>query len=167
MTTQVSSATVVQVGIADMAVSTRPDEQLITYSLGSCLGLTAYDPQVGVGGMLHSMLPLSTKDRAKAAVKPLMFTDSGIQTLLEEMFRRGARKRNLVIKLAGGATMLDDKAFFRIGERNVAIARKLMWKNGLLIAATDVGDSVSRTMTLEMSTGRTLIRTNGHTHELE
>ena len=45
----------------------RPDEVLVTYSLGSCIGLSLYDPVARVGGLLHAMLPLSSLDPVKAA----------------------------------------------------------------------------------------------------
>jgi len=155
-----------QVGIADMRVTDQHGDVLITYSLGSCVGLTVYDPEACVGGLLHAMLPLSRNDQAKAKEKPSMFTDTGIQVMLTEMFRLGARKSNLIVKVAGGATMLDSKEFFRIGERNVAVVRKMLWKNGILIKAMETGGNISRTMTLHMDTGVTTIRTNGQTHEL-
>ena len=155
-----------QVGIAEMKISSHPDDVLITYSLGSCVGLSVYDPQAGIGGMVHTMLPLSSADPVKAQSRPCMFTDSGIELMLNELFGRGARKNNLVIKVAGGATMLDQQEIFRIGERNVAIVRKLMWKNGILIKAIEVGGTISRTMSLEIATGITRIRSNGQAHEL-
>ncbi len=149
-----------------MRISQCAEDVLITYSLGSCVGVAIYDPECCIGGMLHSMLPLGSSDPVKSQARPCMFTDSGIQLMLTEMFRLGARKSNLIVKVAGGATMLDSKEFFRIGERNVAVVRKLMWKNGILIQNMETGGSVSRTMSLHMNSGITTIRSNGQIHEL-
>ena len=58
------------VGVADMVVSNDPSAELVTYSLGSCLGITVYDPVKKVGGLLHLMLPESRIDAIKAVNAP-------------------------------------------------------------------------------------------------
>lgn len=153
-------------GISDLAVSNDPGEVLVTYSLGSCIGLVLYDPEACVGGMLHAMLPLSKMEKDKAAAKPAMFTDTGAVKLLTEMLRLGARKDRLIARLAGAASLLDDKKLFRIGERNYAVARKVLWKNDILIQAEECGGNKSRTLSLYMDTGRVTIRSQGQETEL-
>ena len=69
------------VGVADMKVSNNPEDSIITYSLGSCIGLIVWDPEAKVGGLLHYMLPDSNLDKQKAALNPAMFADSGIPAL--------------------------------------------------------------------------------------
>ena len=64
------------VGVGDMKVSGTKSEEIITYALGSCLGVTIHDPVVGVGGMLHVMLPNSKVDPKKAEKNPYMFVDT-------------------------------------------------------------------------------------------
>jgi len=154
------------VGISDMRVSKRPDDVLVTYSLGSCVGLSLHDPVAGVGGIIHCMLPLSKIDPVKAEANPCMFTDTGIPALIQALFDLGAERKNLVAKAAGAASLLDDKGLFRIGERNHTVLRKVLWKNSILIAAEDVGGTQARTMYLFMGTGRTVIRSGGRENEL-
>jgi len=154
------------VGIADMKVSTSREDVLVTYSLGSCVGLTLYDPVACVGGMVHCMLPLSTIDPVKAGNTPLMFTDTGVAATLQAVFNQGAERKRLIAKVAGGSAIMDDKGVFRIGERNYIILRKMLWKNNILIAAEDVGGTVARTMVLHMDTGRTSIKSGGVEKEL-
>jgi chemotaxis protein CheD len=149
-----------------MKVSTRRDDVLVTYSLGSCVGLTLYDPVAGVGGMIHCMLPLSKIDPAKAQANPCMFADTGIPALIQAVFNLGGERRNLVAKVAGAASLLDEKGLFRIGERNYTVLRKVLWKNNILIAAEDVGGTQARTVYLYMDTGRTVIRSGGRESEL-
>jgi len=157
----------VMVGISDLKVSDNPEEVLITYSLGSCIGLVVYDPVVVVGGLLHYMLPLSRVNPEKAASNPAMFADTGIPLLFREVFRLGARRENLVVKAAGGASPLtSDTGMFRIGERNYTILRKMLWKNDILLAAEDIGGTASRTLYLEVESGRTVVRSNGREVEL-
>jgi len=149
-----------------MAVSNRRDEVLVTYSLGSCIGLAVYDPSAGVGGLIHSMLPLSKIDPVKAKTRPAMFVDTGIPMLLQAVLDLGATRRNLVVKAAGAARLLDARGTFKIGERNYVVLRKLLWKNRILIAAEDTGGSCARTVTLYMDTGRTTVKTRGVETEL-
>ncbi len=141
-----------------MKASNRADDLLVTHSLGSCIGLSLYDPATGVGGLIHCMLPLSKIDPAKARANPLMFTDTGVPALLQAVFELGAVRRRLVAKAAGAASLLDEKGLFKIGERNYTILRKVLWKNNILIAAEDIGGTKARTMSLHMATGETTVK---------
>lgn len=154
------------VGISDMYVTCDPEDVVITYSLGSCVGVTLYDPVAKVGGMVHCMLPLSKIDPDKAAQKPYMFTDTGVTALLQSVFNMGATRANLIVKVAGAASLLDEKGLFKIGERNYTVLRKVLWKNNLLIAAEDVQGTISRTLLLYMKDGRTTIRSAGREVDL-
>jgi chemotaxis protein CheD len=149
-----------------MYASADPSEKLITYSLGSCLGLTLFDPIVRIGGLLHSMLPNSQMNKEKAAANPSMFTDSGIVALLQALLKAGAHKADLVAKIAGCGAPLHIEHSFQIGEKNHVIARKLLWKNSIMIAGEDVGGSHPRTMSLYMATGQTTVKTDGQEYEL-
>ena len=154
------------VGISDMCVSRDPSDTLITYSLGSCVGLSLYDPEATTGGLIHCLLPLSKMDVEKAKARPQMFVDTGIVVLIEALMRLGAQKRNLVARV-GGSKLLDTKSTFDIGDRNFAVLRKILWKNDILITAKDVGGSIARTMTLEIETGITRIKSQGQNSILQ
>jgi len=154
------------VGISEMQVSTTAEDVLVTYSLGSCVGLALYDPVACIGGLIHCMLPLSKIDPAKAAAKPCMFTDTGVPALLQAMFNLGASKKHLVAKVAGAAALMDEKGMFKIGERNFTVLRKILWKNDILIAAEETGGTIARTLYLYMDTGRTVIKSQGQEREL-
>ncbi|MEI6564316.1 MAG: chemotaxis protein CheD [bacterium] len=154
------------VDIAGASLASEMDEVLVTYSLGSCLGVALYDPVLHLGGMAHCMLPLSQIDPHKSQEKPFMFVDVGIPRLLDELFIRGSRKKDLIVRVAGGASIMDSTNLFRIGERNQAIFRKIMWKNGLLIKSEDVGGEQSRTLRLEIATGRLIVRSGGVERDL-
>ncbi len=154
------------VGIADMKISSNPDEVLITYSLGSCLGITAYDPVAKIGGMIHCMLPVSKVNPEKAQTTPYMFVDIGVPLFLQKMLEAGAQKERLKIKAAGCSSMMDEKDIFNIGERNFTVFRKIMWKNNMLIENSDTGGVKSRTMTLAIDSGITTIKSGGEVYEL-
>lgn len=143
------------IGIAEMQISRDPADLLVTHALGSCVGITLHDPIARVGGILHYMLPLSSLDPAKAAKNPYMFGDSGIPEFFQAAYKAGATKDNLRVCMAGGASVIQDSQKFDIGQRNVVIARKLFWKNAVLIAAEHVGGTLPRTLYLDMTTGST------------
>jgi chemotaxis protein CheD len=148
----------VVVDIADLAVSADAGTTLITYSLGSCIGVCIWDPKVHVGGLLHYMLPESTIWPDKARTSPAMFCDTGLPTLFRAAYELGAVKGRLVVKVAGGSQLLDDNGTFSIGKRNYLALRKIFWKNGVMIAAEHVGGSLSRTMKLDVGSGVATIR---------
>ncbi len=149
------------VGISDMKVSNKPDDVLITYSLGSCIGVVIWDPVAKVGGMLHYMLPDSSLDKEKAKLKPFMFADSGIPRLFKETYKYGAVKSRIIVKVVGGSQIMDSSGVFNIGKRNHAVLRKIFWKNKIMIAKEDVGGSGNRTVSLEVGTGITHLKVSG------
>lgn len=154
------------VDIADMQVTDEPRDTLVTYSLGSCIGVVIWDASRRIGGMLHYMLPDSSIARDKAEAKPAMFADSGIPLLFRSAYAFGATKRSLTVKIAGGSQLLDDNGTFNIGKRNYAMLRKIFWKNGILIESEHVGGSISRTLRLDVESGHVTIRTRGEEIEL-
>ncbi len=154
------------VNISDARVSNHPDDEIITYSLGSCIGVAAYDPSGKVGGMLHYQLPSSRENAHAPQRNPYMFADTGMSKLLEEMERLGVQKKKLRIKIAGGAQMLNDAQMFSIGKRNYAAIRQILWKNGMFIDKEDVGGNAARTMSLSVADGAVMIRSQGEHREL-
>jgi chemotaxis protein CheD len=156
------------VGVADMKISGQESDVIITYALGSCLGIAVHDSVARVGGMLHVMLPSSANHAEKAKQNPYMFVDTGVPLLFRACYQLGARKENLVVKVAGGASSRDNEEedSFQIGKNNFVMLRKLFWKNGVLIQAQDVGGRISRTMSLSVATGEVRIKSNGSEVEL-
>lgn len=149
------------VGISDIKISNASDDVIITYALGSCIGISVYDPVAKVGGLLHYMLPDSTLDEKKAKDNPAMFADTGIPTLFKACYRLGAEKKRMIVKAVGGASILDDTNFFRIGQKNIMAMRKIFWKNNVMLASEDTGANHNRTVRLEMATGKTFVRSSG------
>lgn len=149
------------IGISDMKVSSKPEESLITYSLGSCIGVIIWDPAVKVGGVLHYMLPDSSLDKEKAVRRPFMFADTGIPQLFKEAYKLGGVKSRMVVKVVGGSQIMDAAGIFNIGKRNYMILRKIFWKNKILVAGEDVGGTVNRTVSLNIATGVTNLKVSG------
>jgi chemotaxis protein CheD len=156
------------VGVADMKISGDDSDMLITYALGSCLGIAVYDFNLKRAGLLHCMLPDSSLDRNKAAGNPYMYVDSGMKVLLDNFYRNGSLKKNLIIRVAGGSSskVNEEEDFFKIGHRNLVSLRKYLWNEGLMLKAHDVGGYGSRTVTLEVENGKMLIKAKGSIKQL-
>ena len=93
------------VGISDIKVSNNAEDVIVTYALGSCIGIVVFDPIAKVGGMLHYMLPESALDQNKARENPAMFADTGIPLLFKACYKLGAEKKRMLVKAAGGASI--------------------------------------------------------------
>ena len=154
------------VGMADCRIGDAPDQVLATYALGSCIGLAIHDARAGVGGLLHFMLPDSAIDHGGSRENPWMFADTGIPMMLERICARGALKRRLTVRAAGGASMIDPKNIFDIGRRNYLAMRKILWKAGVMVHGAAVGGVRSRTVRLEIGSGKFFIQEGGEVREL-
>jgi len=154
------------VGVADMAIGSVADRQIVTYALGSCIGLTAYDPAAQVGGMLHFMLPQPNGKSDPKQLKQFMYATTGIPYMFRRLVERGALQSRLVLAGAGGAEILEGAANMAIGKRNRTMLRKVLWKMNLQLAAEDIGGAHARTMCLDLATGAVDVRARGHDKQL-
>ena len=143
----------VVISIADCRVSADPEVEFITFSLGSCIGVTIWDPEKRVGGMLHCLLPDSALAPHKGEVNPAMFADTGLPQLFRSVYELGGVKRRLEVKIAGGARFFATTPALDIGARNYAMVRKLFWRNNVMVRSEHVGGTISRTMRLNIGTG--------------
>jgi chemotaxis protein CheD len=146
------------VGIGECRVSSDVRARLITYALGSCIAVVAWDPIVKVGGLLHFLLPDSTSGTLRGAANPGLFADTGIPLLLEKCLNHGAARDRLMLRAAGGAKVLDSAGQFDIGNRNHSSMRKSLSKAGLFLHAEATGGVESRSVSLEIATGTMLVR---------
>lgn len=148
------------VGIADMKM-TRYEGTLITYALGSCVGIALYDPMIKLGALVHIMLPqMGNMDH----VNLFKYADSGIDETLRKMCVFGAVRNRLTAKIAGGARMFDikgDSGFGNIGLRNVESVKNILRDQHIRLASEDTGANYARTMLLDVSNGQVYIRTFG------
>lgn len=153
------------VNISDMKLSTNPEDVLVTYSLGSCLGVTAYDPVKRIGGLIHCLLPRASASPAKAQQNPYMFVTSGVAMMVRKLALKGADIKRLVFKAAGGANMRHDDMFLT-GKRNFEALLRLLERNDIKLTASEVGGNIPRTMFLHLDTGKVVLRSLGNEREL-
>lgn len=152
-------ADLIKVGMADYKVSREP-ASLISYGLGSCVGIALFDPVTKVGGLAHIMLPDSTQ--ARSAENPAKFADTCLPLMVEDMVKLGAVRARLLAKIAGGAQMFtfaNATDIMRVGERNSETVRTVLKKLDLRLIAEDCGGNYGRTVELKLVSGIFRIKT--------
>lgn len=149
----------ITIGIADMKMA-RQSGMLVTYALGSCIGICLYDQGIKLGALIHIMLPLNMEAGRK---NPLKYADTGIRETLRQMEARGAVKSRMTAKLAGGAKMFEVSggSLGNIGQRNIESVHMILKREGIRIIKEDVGGSVARTLLFDVSNGMACIRSYG------
>lgn len=148
------------VGIADMKMAQR-EGMLITYALGSCIGICLYDPLIKLAALLHILLPLNMETGRKS---PLKYADTGIRETLRQMERKGAARKRIVAKIAGGAKMFEIQGngnLGNIGQRNVESVHFILQKEGIRLLREDVGGTQARTLLFDVATGNGCVRSYG------
>lgn len=141
------------VDIADMQVSNAGRGFLEARSVGSCIAVVLWDPEARVGGILQYSLPESSLAPERARATPCMFCDTGVPELFKKAYELGATKKNLVVRVVGGAHLFDDRGAFNVGKRNYLMLRKLFWKNSIGIASEAVGGQATRHVRLNLENG--------------
>ena len=152
-------ADLIKVGMADYKVGRSPSV-LISYGLGSCIGISLYDPQRKIGGLLHIMLPDSTQ--ARTSDNPAKFADTGIPLMINDVIALGASRSRLVAKIAGGAQMFafsNATDIMRVGTRNAETCKQILKRNGIRVIAEDTGGNYGRTVSIDLATGSYKVKT--------
>lgn len=149
----------ITVGIADMKLA-KGSGILITYALGSCIGLCFHDQRLNLGALLHIMLPLNMEAGRK---NPLKYADTGIRETLKLMESKGASRSRITAKIAGGAKMFEISGgnLGNIGQRNIESVRMHLKREGIQLLKEDVGGSVARTLLFDPATGMACVRSYG------
>jgi len=150
-------------GVGDLGASKDPGVVIKTFALGSCVAVILYNPATRAAGMVHVALPDSKINPEKTRERPGYFADTGIPILLREMAGLGGRSdgRRIIVKLIGGAAIMDKNDVFNIGKRNLLAIRKLLWVHGLGAIAEDVGGNHSRTVSVKVDSGAVLVSCPG------
>lgn len=151
----------IKVGMADVNVCHSPDA-ITTLGLGSCVGVALYDKAAKVAGLVHVMLPDSTKVRQNQ--NRAKFADTGIDLLIEMLQKEGANRAMLTAKIAGGAQMFafgSNNDMLRVGERNVDAVKAKLRELGIRILAEDTGANYGRTVEFYPENGDFIIKSVG------
>jgi len=152
-----------RVGIAEYRVATAP-EVLISYGLGSCLGIMLYDPELKLGGLAHTLLPEHRSGMGEQ--RPGKFVSLAIRQMLQELLELGAGSDRIVAKICGGAHMFQpppEDPSRTIGQRNIVTARQTLAELDIELQAEDVGGGFGRTVEFDLASGKVILRfVRGH-----
>lgn len=149
------------VGISDLKIALPPDT-LITYALGSCVGICLLDPIAKVGGLSHIMLPSASISPTDQNI--FKFADTAIPDLVRRIEQKGGHSSRLKAKIAGGARMFESQsntnnnALWQIGQRNVTAVVDVLQKLRIPIVAKDVLENYGRTVSFDPATGIMTVR---------
>lgn len=149
----------ITIGIADMKMA-QYKGMLITYALGSCIGICLYDKQIKLGALIHIMLPVNGETGRTNTMK---YANTGIRETLKLMVAKGASKSRITAKIAGGAKMFETHggALGNIGQRNIDCVRMTLKAEGIPLLKEDVGGSAARTLLFDVGTGLGCVRCYG------
>ena len=140
--------------IADMKMA-KGEGMLVTYALGSCIGICLHDPVLKLGALVHIMLPLNMETGRK---NPMKYADTGIRETLKQMEAKGASRSRITAKIAGGAMMFKDSSG---AMGNIDSVKLNLKKEGIRLLKEDVGGTVARTLLFDVNTGLACIRSYG------
>lgn len=158
------------VGLGEQAISRDPQDVLVAYGLGSCVGVVMIDPVSRVSGLLHAVLPRSVDGMMNGEPNPSKYVEGGIEGLIVAMVREGASRNRLVVRIIGGANMLISSGLtrsFDIGTRNVEAARSTFNRLKMPITVEEVGGHTGRTVRVYVANGRVTVRVIGEKeHEI-
>jgi chemotaxis protein CheD len=150
------------VRVADLRAAAGGDV-LMTVGLGSCVAILLHDPQAGVGGLAHVLLPSPALGRKDA--NPAKFPQTALPRLLELMGQHGASARRMTARLAGGASMfsaLASAGAIQMGERNIVACRQALYHHGVPLLAEATGGGYGRTVRLWAADGRVEVSSVAH-----
>ena len=149
------------IGIADMKMA-QNSGMLVTYALGSCIGICLYDKAIKLGALIHVMLPLNMETGRTNTMK---YADTGIRSTIKQMEAKGASRARITAKIAGGAKMFDISggSFGNIGQRNIESVHLVLKLEGIRLLREEVGGTIARTLLFDVSDGAGCIRSHGKT----
>jgi len=154
----------IAVGIGQYAVTSDGECVLVSYGLGSCVGISCWDAVARVAGLIHILLPEPMKHDASEAT-PTRFASTGIPFFLQKLEEQGAHRSRLHIVAAGGAQMLGALSLMgatkAVGSRNTEAVQATLSQEGLRLSAHDFGGSTGRTIGLVVANGTTWVRAAG------
>lgn len=150
-------AMITPISQAAYAVSNNLYQILVAYPVHEGLGISVYDPAAKVGGLLHFIRPDSKEEPEKAKAVPAMFADTGIAAFLWDLFKTGASRKGLQVKLAGGGELFHGAP--GLGQKNVLSAKRALWKHSMVVSNEAVGGPVGLHLKLDMSNGSVMVKT--------
>ncbi|HTR00436.1 MAG TPA: chemoreceptor glutamine deamidase CheD [Candidatus Acidoferrum sp.] len=130
------------------------NQEMITTVLGSCVSACIYDPCSGLGGMNHFMLP--GNEAASDAEGSTRYGLFAMESLVNEILKRGSPKKSLKAKLFGGGQIIENMS--DVGQKNIRFAKKFLFAEGIPLESHDLGLIYPRKVNFFPHSGRVLVK---------
>ena len=152
----------VHVGQGEHFITSDPNVVLSTI-LGSCVAMCLRDPQIGVGGMNHFLLPEGNVGDGA----PARYGSYAMELLINDLLKRGAHRKRLEAKVFGGANVLKGFTSNPVGTRNAEFVRQYLQAEHIPIIAEDLCGIHPRKIWFFADSGRVVVNRLPHAHEAE
>ena len=134
--------------------ATSKDLLLVTV-LGSCVAACIRDPELGIGGMNHFMLPDSDSGPAGNAAR---YGTYAMEVLINHLIKLGAVRARLEAKVFGGGAVIAGMTQANVGERNAEFVLKFLRTEGIRVVARDLNDIFPRKVYFFPASGRVMVK---------
>jgi chemotaxis protein CheD len=128
-------------------------EVMLTTVLGSCVAACLRDPEAGIGGMNHFLLPEPDASATGTAVR---FGAHAMELLINDILRRGGKRHRLQAKLFGGGRMFDGLS--DVGDANASFAERFLRDEGVPVLGGSLRGPQARRVQYWPVSGRALQR---------
>lgn len=144
---------IVTVGIGELKLAKSPAVMAV-YGIGSCIAVAMYDNILKIGGVVHVMLP-EAFDIKQICGSPGKYAETGVKYLLELLEKKGSDKKNLLVKIVGGAEMFSPLEDFEktVGYDNICCVKSVLQKMNMKLIAEDIGGNKGRSIEFDLQSG--------------
>jgi chemotaxis protein CheD len=125
--------------------------------LGSCVAACLRDPVARVGGMNHFLLPGEDAGQGGPSTDDMRFGAAAMEFLINALIKRGGLRSRMEAKIFGGAVMIAGSAETAVGSKNADFVQRFLAREGIPVAAKDLGGQRPRRVNYEPATGRAWI----------
>ena len=143
----------------ELYVTQDPQEAIATV-LGSCVSVCLVDLKTGVGGMNHFMLPGDFRNEEMFNSKSGRYGMFAMESLINEIMKKGGKKENFVAKIFGGGHVLNyRKADGNVPDANINFAKTYLGFEEISIVASDVGGNSGRKIIfMPLTNGKVMVK---------
>ena len=126
--------------------------------LGSCVAACIRDPQFGIGGMNHFMLPESVHEADSPLSSSARYGTYAMEILINQLIKLGARRNKLEAKVFGGGNVLRGFTVNNVGDRNAAFVLEFLKMEKIPVLAQDLIDVYPRKVYFFPQSGKVMVK---------
>ncbi len=156
---------IVHLGPGNIYLAERPC--IVTTVLGSCISVTMFAIRLQLGIICHGLLPTCNESSCPTnCTAGARYVDCSVLQMLKALYRMGARRPEIKVKIFGGAEMLrpvnGSNDSINVGRQNIISACRAIERHGLNLSASDIGGNWGRKILFYTHTGDVFLRRIGN-----